>query len=132
MTQTDLFGKKRISIPDNPTLEKVAEMILNLSEQYPEMLDGNKISEIDRNIQYVVWMENGLRAILQSDWATTPQDRINEFEKWHKDSAKCINSDLLTRARRYLLEHDLIRVSSEAIRSGERERNRLSKSFSGR
>jgi hypothetical protein len=104
MIQQDMFGKKRISIPDNPTLEKVAEMILNLSDQYPEMLDGNKISDIDRNIQYVVWMENGLRTILQSDWATTPQDRINEFEKWHKDSSKCINSDLLTRARRYLLD----------------------------
>jgi len=127
--QTDLFGRKRISIPDNPTLEKVAEMILNLSEQYPEMLDGKTISEVDRDIRCIVWMENGLRAILISDPMTTGSQRLAEFESWHSNPQTCTDAELLTRARRYLVEHDLIRLSKAALVEGEQHRARLSRAF---
>lgn len=122
--QVDLFGNKRISIPDNPTLEKVAEMILNLSEHYPEMFDGDTIGQVDRKIREIVWLENGLYAVLRSDG-----DRVREFEKWNADPQRCVDPDLLTRARRHLVERGLVRLSKKAIVDGERHRARLSKSF---
>lgn len=127
--QTDLFGRKRISIPDNPTLEKVAEMILNLSEQYPEMLDGKTISEGDRSIRFIVWMENGLREILISDFQTTAAQRIAEFESWHSNPERCTDAELLTRARRFLVSEGIIKLRSSAILEGERHKVRLSKAF---
>jgi hypothetical protein len=125
--QVDLFGEKRISIPDNPTLEKVATMILNLSDHYPEMFDGNTIGEVDRKIREIVWLENGLYTILTSD--EKGADKVRAWEKWNANPQQCVDSETLTRARRHLVEKGLVRLKASAIKQGERERSRLSKSF---
>jgi hypothetical protein len=122
--QVDLFGEKRISIPDNPTLEKVATMILNLSDHYPEMFDGNTIGEVDRKIREVVWLENGLYKILTDDG-----DRVKAFEKWNASPQQCVDPDLLTRARRELVSKGIVRLKASAVKQGDREMHRLSRSF---
>jgi len=130
MEQTDLFGDKRISIPDNPALQKVAEMILNLLPHYPEIIDGDTIGEVDRKIREVVWLENGLYNILTSD--ENGVDRVKAWEKWNASPHQCIDTETLTRARRELMSRGLIRLKSSAVKQGERERARLSKSFGRR
>ena len=122
--QVDLFGEKRVSIPDNPTLEKVATMILNLSDHYPEMFDGNTIGEVDRKIREVVWLENGLYKILTDDG-----DRVKAFEKWNASPQQCVDPDLLTRARRELVSKGIVRLKASAVKQGDREMHRLSRSF---
>jgi hypothetical protein len=124
-TQNDMFGTKRISIPDNPTLERVATMIFDLYENhYPEMFDGKEIKDINRTVRRIVWEENGLAAILMGEG-----DKLAEFEKWHSDSTKCIDPEIITRATRYLVEKDFVRISASAVKSGERQRVRLTGAF---
>ena len=126
MEQTDMFGEKRVSIPDNPTLQKTVELILRLYKHYPHMFDGNTISEIDRNIQFIVWQESGLYDILKID---TFGERLSSFEKWYKDPSKCTNAEVLSRSRRYIVESGIVNISRNAILDGERHRQRITKSL---
>ena len=124
--QKNLFGEDALMIQDNPTLQRVAMRILELSKHYPEMFDGQTIGEVDRNIRQIVWLESGLYSVLTLD---SFNDRLKAFEKWHADNTQCVDTELLSRARRYLVEHDYIRLSASAIRSGERHKQRLTRAF---
>lgn len=129
MDQVDLFGEKRVFIQDNPTLQKVAEMILRLSDHYPEMFDGNTIGAVNRKVREIVWMENGLYEVLKEpDF----QKRLDAFENWHKDNKRCIDTELITRATRFLVAEGTVRLRKSAIIDGERHKNRLTKAFSKR
>jgi hypothetical protein len=127
MEQIDLFGDRRISIPDNPALQRVAEMILNLLPNYPEMIEGDTIGEVDRKIREIVWLENGLYKILTSD--DSGEDRVKEWEKWNSNPQQCVDAETLRRARQKLVADGIIKLKKSAILQGERERARISKSF---
>ena len=128
--QLDLFGEKRVSIPDNPTLQKIAELILRLYKNYPDMFEGNTISEVDREVRRIVWEENGLYAILKADG--NGLDRVKAFEKWNADSHQCIDPDLLSRARRELVSQGIVKLKASAVKEGLRHQQRLSRSFAKR
>ncbi len=117
--QTDMFGEPHISIPDNPTLEKAANRILLMVQRDPTLLDGDTTGVVDRRIYAEVLWEDGLQQFIPSD---KKDDFIHIVQK-------CTEADVLSRARRELLQRDLIRVSAKAVQSSERFRSRISKAM---
>ena len=119
---TDLFGETRVHIPDNPTLEREANHILELVAREPELLNGNKVGEIDRKLLLAVWKDNGVREIVQrADW--------NLFETWAMTAKLCVDPEIVSRARRWLAEHDHIRLPQQAVADAERQRQRIGRSL---
>jgi len=117
----DLFGEQRVEIKGNPKLELTANHILKLVKEDPDLLNGDKMKEIDRKLRQAVWRDNGLTAVLG--------DKLEAFEEWASDSNRCIDPEIIQRARRHLIQHDLIRVSAEAVRDAEKMRQRVSGSL---
>jgi len=60
MTMTNLFNEQVIKIPGNPKLEGIANRILELVQQNPDLLEGDKVGEIDRKITLALWYSEGL------------------------------------------------------------------------
>ena len=120
--QEDFFGNQRVRIPDNRPLEKAAALILEVVASEPGILDGATVGEIDRSLQCAIWLMQGLGAILG--------ENVEEFKKWFAGNS--VDGDLVRRARRYLVEHDHIRISAEAVRAAERQRARLTGTFGPR
>jgi hypothetical protein len=118
----DLFGRPRVSIPDNPALELAAGLILEAVEQEPDLLAGRTVGEIDRALGAAIWLNRGLQEILG-------EERLDAFLEWHADPKRCLDGELIRRARQYLVEHDLLRLPAEAVRDAERQRARLTKAF---
>ena len=120
--QTDLFGDRDVRIPDNPSLEWMARLILRLTDAEKTLLDGNRMGDVDRQIRMAVWMEKGLADIL------TP-DQVKAFTEWALDSKRCVDPELIRRARAWLIQHDYIRVSGAAMKSATQQGTRLAGSF---
>ena len=118
----NLFGEQQVDMPDNPNLAKAANLILKAVRNSPEILDGNTIGNIDRKLRVAIWLTQGLADILSDE-------QIERFRLWAQDSSRCIDPELIRRARQYLVQHDHIRLSAEALRDGERQRSRLSGAF---
>lgn len=115
----DFFGEHHpVKMKDNPTLENMANHILNLAKHYPNLLDGDTMQEIDRKLLLAIWWEHGINKHL-GNWES--------FSNWVK-SKDFVDTDLVTRARRLLLSRDLIRVSSRALLDAERHRQRIERS----
>ena len=120
----DLFGEQRIKVEGNSVLETTANHILRLVTENPGLLTDKKIKYIDHNLRMAVWKDNGLSAVLG--------DKLNDFEEWAKDNNRCIDPEVIRRARQYLVEHDYIRLPAEAVRDAERKRQFVSSSFGRR
>lgn len=114
----DLFGDPRVTIPDNPTLERAANIVMRLVQKNPSLLDGNRVGDIDRKLRVAAWMEQGLNEILNPD-------QVESFEKWAADPKKCVDTELLRRARQWLVQQDHIRLSATALKDAERQRSRV-------
>jgi len=118
----DLFGEQRVHIPDNSPLEREANHILELVARDSSLLNGTTMGQIDRKLLLAVWKDNGMMSAAQTgDWAT--------LEAWAMDTKRCIDPEVVGRARRWLLEHDQIRVPSVAVADAERQRQRIGKSL---
>ncbi len=123
-TQTDLFGEPAVKIPGNPTLEKAANLILRAVKDNPDLLDGATIGIIDRQVRFEIWASLGLTDIL-------PPDLLEKVREFVLDSKRCIDPEVINRARRWLMENDYIRVSAAAVQEAERQRVRLAGNFKG-
>jgi hypothetical protein len=124
--QGNFFGDRRVEIEGNPTLESAANVILRVVDQDPALLEGDKVGIIDRNIRLAVWFEQGLSEIL------TSLEQKREFIEWANNPKRCVDSELLRRARQHLVKEDKIRLSAAAIKQAERENQRLGRAFAGR
>lgn len=120
-TQTDLFGKQRVHIEGNPKLEGIANRILELIGQNPALLEGDKVGIIDRKITLALWYSEGLGRFI-------PEDRREAFADWFSDLRNCPDEEAISRARRYLVERDLIRLPQKAILNAEIQRRNISRS----
>ena len=120
----DLFGEKRVSIGGNTPLEQMANQILELVDRIPDLLNGDKVGEIDSKLTLAIWYDSGLGKFI-------PEDRREAFAEWFSNPKNCANYELISRARRWLLEHDHIRISALAIQDAERHRVRISQSVKG-
>ena len=118
----DLFGNKRIDIPDNPTLQHCCEHLLDLIDRDKELLNGDSISDIDRKLWLALSFDNGLTPILQSGDTA-------KFKEWVMNHKLCVDFEVVSRARRYLSEHDFIRLSHDVITKAEQQRQRIAPSF---
>ncbi len=119
---TDLFGETRVHIPDNPTLERECNHILELVARQPELLNGTKMGEIDRKLLLAVWRDNGVREIIQrADWLL--------FEAWAMNPKLCVDPEIVGRARRWLAEKDYIRLPQAAVQNAEQQRQRIGRSL---
>jgi hypothetical protein len=110
----DLFNEKRIVIPDNPTLARVATQVLSLVDRDKDLIAGNDRGLIDKKIVRAVWESDGLN-----------KDNYREF----LISDKMTSADTITRAVRYLVSEDQIRLSAGAVRDGANQASRLTKAF---
>ena len=119
----DLFGKRRVIIEGNPSLEGMAERILALVNSRPELLSGSKVGMIDRQIRSAIWEEDGMEDILSE-----PNEDVRR-SKWAEFWLNCSDPELINRARRWLVEHDEIHLPAVAIRAAEQQRSRLSSAF---
>ncbi len=121
----NLFGEPydepRVKIEDNPLLQTTCNHLLDLTKRFPNLLDGKTVGEIDRKIMLAIWMENGVTKIVRNG-------SVEDFIAWAKKPKLCISEELVSRARRYLLEHDMIRINASAIQEAERHRLRIAKS----
>jgi len=124
MRQTDLFNEQRVVIPDNKPLEEAANLILYLVKHNSALLDGETMGEIDRAIMAEAWLDAGLKKIVR-------ELDIVRFRQWINELPSCYDTDVLRRARRWLLEHDAIRVSKEAILNAEKQKAKIASSFRG-
>lgn len=120
--QKDLFGDRDIRIPNNPSLESTARLLLRLIDKNAELLDGDKMGDIDRKLRLAVWMDQGLAHILNPE-------QLGQFQEWAMDPKRCVDPELIRRARQFLLQHDYIRLSATALKDAEQQRSRLSQSF---
>ena len=122
--QSDLFGETRIHIEGNPLLESVANHILDLVKRDPALLDGDTVGRVDRQIMCALWADDGIREFI-------PADKWEAFKAWATNPKRMIDPEAISRARRYLLEKDFIRVSSAAIKDAEFQRQRIGRSVKG-
>ena len=122
----DMFDGERVIIEDNKPLAHAANLILEEVHRDSTLLDGDSVGEIDRKIRAAVWLYHGLREILHKEWH---EDREDAFLEWAKDPKRCIDTELLRRARQWLVEKDKIRVSAAAIKDSEETRKRLTGAF---
>ncbi len=117
----NLFNEPQIHIDGNPLLEGVCNHILELVQRQPELLNGKTVGEIDRQLTLAIWADNGAKPIVQSgDW--------QKFSEWVMNPKACIDAETTGRARRYLLEKDLIRLSQSVIQAAEQHRQRIARS----
>jgi hypothetical protein len=122
--QTDLFSERRVIVPGNPTLEQSANLILRLTTDRPELLDGDTVGTVDRAIYAEVLIDSGLRSVLAAS-----KDQELLFRQLVVGTAGPRDSDVLRRARRWLQEHDEIRLSAAAVRDAEQHRARVGHSL---
>lgn len=113
----DLFGDPRVQIPGNKPLEIAANLILDAVENEPHLTDGDRTGIVDRQIMAAVWLNQGLAQVLG--------DKAEAFRGWFCDPSLCAPTENLRRARQYLVEQDMIRLSRKAIQDGERHRKRI-------
>src|SRR3972149_4051637 len=99
--QTDLFQETIITIPDNPTLARVATHLLHLIEKDKSLIAGDDRGMIDKKCVLAFWESDGLNG-----------ENYREFFLSKKHDA----ADTITRAMRFLVEKDYIRLSSKAIK----------------
>lgn len=109
----------RIQIKDNPVLEKMANRLLEMIERDPSLLNGISMAEVDRKIYAGILWEDGLQKIIPSDKKTEFMNIV----------IKTQDSEVVSRARRELLNRDLIRLSASVIKSAEQYRSRISRSM---
>jgi len=121
MTMTNLFNEQVIKIPGNPKLEGIANRILELVQQNPDLLEGDKVGEIDRKITLALWYSEGLGRFI-------PEDKREAFAGWFSDLRNCPDEEAISRARRYLAERDLIRLPQKAILNAETQRRNIARS----
>lgn len=120
--QPDLFGESpRIHIEGNPLLAQIANHILEIARRHPEVLDGDNVGEIDRKLMIYVWLDDGLRNLIPND------DQRATITLWLRSKA-CVDPDAIGRARRYLVERDLMRISQTAVKNAEQHRERIARS----
>jgi len=124
MKQTDLFNEQRVTILDNKPLEEAANLILYLTKYNPALLDGETMGEIDRAIMAEAWLDAGLKNIAK-------ELDIVRFRQWINELPSCYDTDVLRRARRWLIEHDAIRVSKTAIINADRQKAKIASSMRG-
>ena len=117
----DMFGKPHIIINENPLLAGIANHILELVKEYPELIDGLSVGEIDRKLTLAIWFSEGLNRIL------TDEQR-EQFTTWAMNPKTCPGPEAISRARRYLVEKDYIRLPKQAIETAERHRQRIARS----
>ena len=122
MKQTDLFGETDVKIPNNPTLESMARQLLRLIKEDINLIYGDRVGDVDRKLRLAVWMDQGLAQILKPE-------QLKEFEEWALDPKRCIDPELVRRARQHLVQHDYMRLSGTAIKDAEQQRARLAQSF---
>ncbi len=113
--QTDLLGEPHIQIKDNIVLEKACNRLLLLCQRNPQLLDGHSMGEIDRRLYAEILWEDGIQHLV-------PSDKKQEFVSV---VIKTQESDVFTRARRYLLEKTLITLPAKIIVEAERTRARI-------
>ena len=121
---TDLFGELRISISGNPLLEGIANHILELVGRNPELLDGDKVGQINRKVTLAIYFDSGLLPVLQTG-------SKENFTEWFMNRKNVPAEEEIARALRYLIQHDYCRISSVAIQDAERHRVRISRSVKG-
>jgi hypothetical protein len=121
--QVDLFGEKRVLIPDNPKLANICSHILELYSRNPHLLDGKSIGEINRKVHLEIMLDNGLLPVIQSG-------NVDKFKEWYGD--KKLNPDTeeeCARALRFLVSKDYIRLPAEVIRESEQMRQHIERTL---
>jgi hypothetical protein len=116
-----LFGERTVSIPDNPTLAVQCNHLLRLTDKDKSLLDGESMGMIDRKLMVAVYEDNGLKAA-----ASLGYEALEEFLM---DSKRAPSPDTISRARRWLLEHDYLRVSQKALKDAFNQEKRLAVAF---
>ena len=120
----DMFGGPHIIINENPLLAGIANHILELVKEYPELIDGLTVGEIDRKLTLAIWFSEGLNRILTDE-------QKEQFTTWAMNPKTCPDPEAISRARRYLVEKDYIRLPKQAIETAERHRQRIARSVKG-
>jgi hypothetical protein len=119
--QDNLFGEKVIRIKGDDYLNKIAQHIYDLVTREPELLSGDSMNAIYRQVQFAMMIDNGLTPIIQSG------DK-DKFKAWFL-SRECPTEEETARAARGLLEADLIRLPAKVIKRSEQFKNRIAGSL---
>lgn len=113
--QTDFFGEVHISIPDNKVLENAANRLLTMYQANPNLFDGDSKGEIDRQIFAEVLWEDGLQRLISAD-------KKAEYLKVFNAAPE---AEVISRALRWLVSADYVRLSAKVLRSAEQMRQRI-------
>ena len=119
--QEDLFGEKRIRIKGDDYLNKIAQHIYDLVTREPDLLSGDSMNAIYRQIQFAMMIDNGLIPVIQ----TGDKDK---FKVWFL-SKDCPTEEETARATRGLLEADIVRLPAKVIKRSEEFKHRIAGSL---
>lgn len=122
--QKDLFGDTHIQIEGNPLLEMIANHLLDIVRANPHILDGEQVGVIDRKLMVALWADDGIREFI-------PAEKWEAFTAWATNPKRMVDPEAISRARRYLAEKDMIRLSQTAIKNAEFQRQRIGQSVKG-
>jgi hypothetical protein len=112
--------KPRIFIKDNKPLADACNALLYIIDgREQELLQGNTTGDIDSRLCVEYWYTQGLKEFI-------PPDKKEAFITFFN---KATQPEIITRARRYLSEHDYIRLPQKAIVNSEQHRSRISRSM---
>lgn len=106
----------RVVIAGNEVLQKACNRLLEMIDRDPSLLDGNSMAEVDRKLYAETLWEDGIHRLLSIDKKPAFIDIV----------IKTQDSEVTSRARRWLLEHDYIRLSSQVVKKAEQFRARIS------
>ncbi len=118
-----LFYKpQRVIIPGLPQSQKVANEILDLVDYNKDLIDGSDLGVIDRKLWVSVILPQ-LRELIPD---VTMRGNLTEFLC---DPKRCVSMDLISRTRRYLVDHDHLRLSKSAIENSIEQKNMAERGF---
>jgi hypothetical protein len=111
-----MFGEPRVKgLEDNKVLETACNRLLLMISHNPSLLETISMAALDRRLYAEMLLEDGAASI------------VTDREAFIKTVIKCQDSEIVSRARRYLLEKDYIRLPQKVVVAAEQNRARISR-----
>jgi len=116
----NMMGELQLHDCPEPSIETAANRILMCMDNPGfEFGDYNNMTEVDKKLVVIYWKEyDGLRPF--KDW--------REFSAWFVPAT---NGDIITRAKRWLHEHNYIWIKPEVVSKARNQEARMRNAIKG-
>ncbi len=116
------YPQQRVIIKGLPQTQRIANEILDLVDANKSLTDGNDLGVMDRKIWVSLCLPELRRIVPDIDM----RGNLTEFLC---DPKRCPSPEIVSRARRYLVQHDHIRLSKSAIENSIEDKEMAERRF---